>query len=128
MSTSPPASAPLVLLVDDHADTVSLMARLLRGQGFEVVKAGSVATALAVDGGRPVDLLVSDLTLPDGTGHDVIRQLRQRTPGLRGIAVSGHGSDEDRRSSAEAGFARHVVKPVDFAKFVVVCREVLDGA
>ena len=96
---------PLVLLVDDQADTVS--------------------SAAAAHDGRPVDLLVSDQSLPDGTGHDVVRQRRTRTPALRGVAVSGHGSADDRAASAAAaGFARHLVKPIDFATFVQVCREV----
>ncbi len=123
-----PPNAPLVLLVDDHADTVSLMSRLLRGQGFEVLKADSVAGAVAAHDGRPINLLICDLSLPDGTGLDVIRRLRERMPSLRGIAVSGHGSDDDRTASAGAGFARHVTKPIDFEKFVAVCREVMGGA
>jgi two-component system CheB/CheR fusion protein len=122
-----PPNAPLVLLVDDHADTVGLMARLLRGQGFDVLKADSVKTAVSALDGRPIDLLISDLSLPDGTGLDVIRQLHQRMPNLRAIAVSGHGSDADRQASLTAGFARHVTKPIDFEKFVAVCREVLGG-
>ena len=125
MPAPTPPNAPLILLVDDHADTVGLMSRLLRGAGFAVVKADSVAAALAAGDGRPFDLLVSDLTLPDGTGHEVIRELRERMPGLRGIAVSGHGSDDDRAATAAAGFAKHVTKPIDFAKFVQVCRDVL---
>ena len=116
---------PLVLLVDDSADSVGLMARLLRKQGFAVLKAESVASALAAADGSPIDLLVSDVSLLDGTGHDLMRQLRQRSPGLRGIAVSGHGSDDDRAASVAAGFARHLTKPIDFAAFVQVCRDVL---
>jgi CheY-like chemotaxis protein len=125
MPPPPLSNSPVVLLVDDHADTVGLMARLLRGQGFSVLKAGSVATALAAHDGRPIDLLVSDLSLPDGTGLDVLRQLRERMPALRGIAVSGHGSDEDREASLSAGFVKHVVKPIDFQRFAETCREVL---
>ena len=123
--SEPSPRQPLVLLVDDHADTVGLMARLLRGQGFDVVKADSVAAAMGAHDGRAFDLLVSDLSLPDGSGLDVIHRLRQRMPTLRGIAVSGHGSDDDRAASLAAGFARHVTKPIDFTRFVEVCREVL---
>ena len=129
MPDTPPPDAPLVLLVDDSVDTVTLMSRLLRKGGFNVVQAGSVATAVAAgQDGRHIDLLVSDLTLPDGTGHDVLRQLRQRTPDLRGIAVSGLGSDDDFAATAAAGFARHLVKPIDFAAFAQVCRDVLGRA
>ena len=124
---APPPNTPLVLLVDDHADTVSLMARLLRGAGFDVLKADSFTAAVAAHDGRPIDLLVSDLTLPDGSGHDVMRELHRRMPTLKGIAVSGHGADADRAASLAAGFDRHVTKPIDFAKFVQTCRDVLAG-
>ena len=119
------SDAPLVLLVDDSADTVALMARLLKRSGFRTVQAESVADALAAADAHRIDLLVSDVTLPDGTGHDLMRQLRGRSPALRGIAVSGHGADADRDDSLAAGFARHLTKPIDFAAFVQVCRDVL---
>lgn len=110
-----------VLLVEDHADTAEVMSDVLRAAGHRVTRAGSVAEALAAANaantangngtGRPFDLVVSDLGLPDGSGHDLMRELIQRY-GLRGIAVSGYGMDEDLRRSHEAGFYRHLTKPV----------------
>jgi CheY-like chemotaxis protein len=111
-----------VLLVEDHADTAEAMSDVLRAAGHRVTRAGSVAEALAAalaaahaangnGTGRPFDLVVSDLGLPDGSGHDLMRELIQRY-GLRGIAVSGYGMEEDLRRSHEAGFYRHLTKPV----------------
>ncbi|MDB5294729.1 MAG: domain S-box, partial [Phycisphaerales bacterium] len=58
------------------------------------------------------DLLISDIGLPDGTGLDLMRQIRGRTA-LRGIVLSGFGSEEDVRRSRDAGFDDHLTKPVN---------------
>jgi signal transduction histidine kinase len=109
------ADSPLrLLLVEDHADTAEAMANLLRALGHEVTVAGSVGSALSAaeaQGGR-FDLVVSDLGLPDGSGLDLMRELAGRY-GLKGIALSGYGMEEDVQRSREAGFSKHMTKPVD---------------
>jgi two-component system, chemotaxis family, CheB/CheR fusion protein len=103
-----------ILLVEDHADTAEAMADLLREMGHEVVVAGSVAGGLAAAEGQAgrIDLVLSDLGLPDGTGLDLMTELHGRY-GVRGIALSGYGMEEDVRKSLEAGFDRHLTKPVN---------------
>jgi CheY-like chemotaxis protein len=59
-----------------------------------------------------LDLLISDVELPDGTGLELMRALTER--GVTGIAMSGFGSEEDIRQSQEYGFAAHLIKPIDF--------------
>jgi PAS domain S-box-containing protein len=111
-------SNPHLLLIEDHADTAEAMAELLRDLGYRITLAGSVSAGLAaaeqaqasLDGSR-IDLVVSDLGLPDGSGLDLMRALASRY-GLRGIALSGYGMDEDIQKSREAGFQKHVTKPV----------------
>jgi signal transduction histidine kinase len=109
------AAGPLrLLLVEDHRDTAEAMADLLRAQGHRVTVAGTVTEALgAAESAGGLDLLVSDLGLPDGSGLDLMRELAARR-GLRGIALSGYGTEEDVRRSREAGFEEHLTKPVDF--------------
>jgi signal transduction histidine kinase len=101
-----------LLLVEDHADTAEAMAELLGTLGHEVTVAGSVAGAREATQGRELelDLIISDLGLPDGTGLDLMRELASH--GLRGIALSGYGMDEDIQRSREAGFTYHLTKPV----------------
>jgi two-component system CheB/CheR fusion protein len=113
---APAASRPLrVLLVEDHADTAEMMTLLIGSMGHRVVTAGTVAEALAaVDRERP-DLLVSDLGLPDGSGLDLVRELVARGDAIPAIALSGYGSPTDIRNSRAAGFAAHLVKPLDGA-------------
>ncbi len=102
-----------VLLVEDHADTRHVLSRLLTSFGCVVTTAASVKEALEAAQRETFDLLVSDLGLPDGSGIDVMRHLGQRQ-GVRGIALSGYGQDEDMRRSREAGFETHLTKPVNF--------------
>ena len=77
--------------------------------------ATSVSGALAIAQQEPLDLVISDLGLPDGTGLDLMRELRTRH-GLRGICLSGYGMEEDLERSAEAGFIEHLTKPVDLGQ------------
>src|SRR5215813_12911870 len=83
--------------------------------GFRVKIATTVREALdLVD---DADVLVSDITLPDGTGHELMQQIRARCS-MRGIALSGYDGREEERRSADAGFAHHVVKPIDPERLV----------
>jgi CheY-like chemotaxis protein len=111
-----------ILLVEDHGDTARIMKRLLAAPGHLVRTAGDVATALQVAGSDCFDLLISDLGLPDGSGLDVMRQLRQRGCEMPGIALSGYGRDEDVQHSLDAGFATHLTKPVDVRRLQEMAR------
>jgi len=102
-----------ILLVEDHEDTLRILARLLRKWGYGVTTANSAKNALERASEQRFDLLVSDLGLPDGSGCDVMREVKARY-NLPAIALSGYGTDEDIRTSLEAGFAEHLTKPVSF--------------
>ena len=102
-----------LLLVEDHTDTARVLSRILERAGYHVAHAETIAAARELAASRGFDMVVSDLGLPDGTGLDLMRAL-QAEHGLRGIALSGFGTDEDRAASAAAGFAEHLTKPVDW--------------
>jgi hypothetical protein len=104
-----------ILLVEDHEDTLKVMSKLLGRLGYEVTPAATCAAALTAAQGRPFDLVISDLGLPDGTGVELMRELHTRYR-LTGIALTGYGSDDDVRSTQAVGFVDHLVKPVDFDK------------
>src|SRR5690606_12580769 len=86
---------------------------------------GAVAEALSLAASEDFDLLVSDLGLPDGSGLDLMRRLRARGWTGPGIALSGYGQEQDVRSSEDAGFAAHVVKPVDVERLLAVMAQVM---
>ncbi|HKP93192.1 MAG TPA: ATP-binding protein [Chthoniobacterales bacterium] len=104
-----------ILLVEDHEDTARVLGRILRNAGFDVSHAGTLADARALASGRRFDLLVSDLGLPDGSGLELMKQLRE-THGMQGIALSGFGTEDDVAASTAAGFAAHLTKPVDWER------------
>ena len=104
-----------LLLVEDHQPTLDVLARLLRNQGHDVDTANTVEEALALAAAHVFDLVISDIGLPDGNGVDLMVRLT-REYGLRGIALSGYGMDEDLARTKNAGFLAHLVKPVDFER------------
>lgn len=114
-----------LLLVEDHETTARVLRRLLESEQFEISTAANVQQALELADRQPFDVVVSDLGLPDGSGTELMQALRRRNPELRGIAVSGFGMEEDRRRSYEAGFARHLVKPISFRTLRETLREII---
>jgi CheY-like chemotaxis protein len=112
-----------VLLVEDHQDSRELLADLLGELNCDVKAASSIAAALQLAAAERFDVLLSDLGLPDGTGWDLMKQLRDRHA-MKGIALSGYGTDEDQQRSHEAGFCDHVVKPVDPTRLMEVLQRV----
>ena len=107
------------------------MADLLRATGRHVTVAASVAEGMAmadaaVQGRRKddrIDLVLSDIGLPDGSGLDLMAELSRRY-GLRGIALTGYGMEDDVARSREAGFARHLTKPVNLEQLETAIRQV----
>ena len=112
-----------VLLVEDHRDTARVLANLLKQSGYEVTTANTAAAALRLAAAEVFDVVVSDIGLPDGTGYQLMAQIRDRY-GTKGIALSGYGMEDDTRKSREAGFVEHVVKPVEFAQLEAVIQRV----
>lgn len=131
--SAPPAQPPdsrerkfKILLVDDHADTRNSFKALLERRGHEMEIAGSVAEArLKMENGN-FHLLISDIGLPDGSGYDLM-QVPGRPPGMLAIAVSGYGMREDVARSHDAGFSKHLTKPLRIGDLEHAICEVMDG-
>jgi PAS domain S-box-containing protein len=116
--SGPPDSAPgpsrgeaRLLLVEDNRDIAESLSYLLRMESFDVRTVSTAQEALALDL-ADVDLVISDLGLPDLSGHQLMRLLQKKRK-LPGIALSGYGTETDVRASRAAGFAQHLTKPVD---------------
>ncbi len=114
-SESSPSPALRLLIVEDHEPTLAVLTRLLTRAGYQVNSAMSIAQAEALAASQRLDFVVSDIGLPDGTGIDLMRSL-QAQYGLRGIALTGYGMEEDQRQAYDAGFVAHLTKPVEFAQ------------
>ena len=104
-----------VLVVDDNHDSAESLAVLLRLLGQEVELAHDGPSALEAAAAFEPELVLLDIGLPGLSGLEVARRLRQTPVGkqARLIAMTGYGQEEDRRRSMEAGFDRHLVKPID---------------
>ena len=110
-----------IFIVEDHADSLKYLAMYLQQCGHKVAHAQGVTEAVAALGVEKPDVLLTDISLPDGTGWDLMEKLRKarRLPKFA-IAMSGFGMNADRVKSAAAGFRCHLLKPLN--------PEQLDGA
>ena len=116
---------PDVLLVEDNRDTLRLLTRLLKGMGYKVLAAENTAAAMELASDNSSCILISDIGLPDRSGWELMHELRQRY-GMRGVAISGFSSEDDRQRSREVGFAAHLVKPVNVRELEQVLLELAD--
>lgn len=129
LSTSNPLLAPStkgtrILLVEDHEPTRFAVERLLKRRGFLVVSTGTAEEALQIADNEAFDLVISDIGLPELDGFSLMARLRD-THGLRGIALTGYGMEEDLERSRVAGFVSHLIKPIDVQKLEAALAEAL---
>jgi signal transduction histidine kinase len=113
-----------VLLVEDDPDTLAVTSMLLRADTYEVATAESISQALNELREHDFDLLISDISLPDGSGLDLMREVHERQKSVKGIALSGFGTQEDVRRAKLAGFSVHLTKPVSFPRLETTIREI----
>jgi PAS domain S-box-containing protein len=114
-----------VLVVDDSQDGADSLAMVIRSLGAQARVAYDGQSALAAVAADPPDLVLLDLGMPGMDGFEVAAALRA-TPsgaGLRLVALTGYGSEEERRRTSAAGFDDHCVKPVDPARLRVLLAE-----
>ena len=116
MSTiSPSALSGLrVLVIDDHPDTLALLAAVLELCGAQIVAAGTARQALELLARVVPDVLVSDIAMPEEDGYSFIRKVRALPPERGGrvpaLAFTGFGHEYSRAHSLAAGFQEHLIK------------------
>jgi len=102
-----------ILLVEDNADARQMLRETMELRGHEVFDAGSGAVGVALAVERRPDAAIVDIGLPDISGYEVARRIREKIHGEIGlIALTGYGQSEDRQRAHAAGFDVHLVKPV----------------
>ena len=111
-----------ILLVEDDADSRSALVRLLNMTGHQTLPAGNAAEALRLAQSQQCDIVVSDVGLPDRSGLELMRELGSLYA-LPGIAVSGYTDAADVKECEQAGFSRHLKKPVDFQELLETVEE-----
>ncbi|MFL6590388.1 MAG: response regulator [Chthoniobacterales bacterium] len=113
-----------ILLVEDHCDTRKVLSGLLQHCGHNPVSANGVAEALDLLARTEVEVLLSDLGLPDGDGLELVAKAKELHPGLIAIALTARGSERDVEQGERAGFDHYLTKPFDFHQL----RTILDSS
>ena len=107
-----------VLVVDDQRDTADSIAAVLTDLGCSVLVVLNGAEALSQASEFRPELILLDLVLPDTDGYAIARSIRSSTWGgdVTLVAVTGMGQEADKSKSIEAGFDRHLMKPLQFSE------------
>jgi two-component system KDP operon response regulator KdpE len=116
-----------ILVVDDEPQFLRALATNLRGAGYEVETATSAAGALAAAGLRPPDAVILDLLLPDGSGKDVLRELRGWSDAPV-VLVSAVGDEDEKIAALDAGADDYVTKPFAVGELLARLRAALRRA
>lgn len=120
--STPLLSGLRVLLVDDEPDARELLAVVFKEHGVEVIAAGSATEAFQTLLQLPVDVLVSDIGLPNEDGYTLIRKVRNLSPEQGGqipaVALTAYVREEDHQEAISAGFHMHIAKPVDTSQLL----------
>ena len=107
------AGSRRVLVVDDNVDNADLLGEALTACGYETRVAYNGPTALDVAADFRPEIAFLDIGLPGMDGFELARRLRAAHDGpVQLVAITGYGQDTDRQRSSEAGFDRHLVKPI----------------
>jgi PAS domain S-box-containing protein len=113
-----------ILLVEDHEPTRTALSHLLTRRDCKVMVATSAAEARMIARQANFDLVVSDIGLPDGNGYTLMSELRKDF-GLKGIALTGYGMEQDVLRGQNAGFVAHLTKPVRMESLEKVLSKVI---
>ena len=114
---TPPATTVgrRILIAEDNRDAADMLAMLLNLAGHEVRVAHGGRAAVAIAQTFRPEIAILDIGMPDLNGYEVARELRRQSwgAGIYLVAVSGWGGESDRQRAMQAGFDRHLTKPVD---------------
>ena len=111
-----------IFVIEDHDDSLQALRIYLEYLGCVVLSARTKAEALDEMPTANCDILISNISLPDGTGWELIQEVGKSRPAYA-IAMSGHGTTADRKWSAKAGFRLHLVTPVSPERLSILLEE-----
>jgi CheY-like chemotaxis protein len=110
------------LIIEDNNDAAQTLQKLLEFEGHEATIAHSGRGGIELARALKPDVVLCDIGLPEMSGFDVARELRAHPSTAKCLitAITGYGQPEDVKRAADAGFDRHLVKPVDFDKLLAL--------
>jgi two-component system response regulator PilR (NtrC family) len=116
-----------ILVVDDERSLRELLAIVLKREGYDVLLAENGRMALAALARGPVDLLISDIKMPDMNGVDVLRSAKQADPSLAAIMMTAFASTETAVEAMRLGACDYLIKPFDVDELKLKVREKLEA-
>jgi two-component system cell cycle sensor histidine kinase/response regulator CckA len=118
-----------ILLVEDEDPVRAVNARALSARGYTVLEAASGVEALAIiqERGAPVDLVVSDVVMPEMDGPTLLGELRQLYPDLKVIFVSGYAEDAFKKNLPDGEEFNFLPKPFSLRQLVETVKQVIAG-
>ncbi|HYJ86387.1 MAG TPA: PAS domain S-box protein [Pyrinomonadaceae bacterium] len=117
-----------ILVVDDSPETTEMLGKLLELEGAFVDVAKSGKEALEIARQKRFDLVVSDISMPEMDGYQLLRSLRE-IPDMADVpvvALTGYGRTNDIERARDEGFAEHLTKPLDLDKLLQIVRRLTD--
>ncbi len=124
--TAAPAARPRVLIVDDEPSMRELLAIVLGREGYEVLAADCGGEALRLIRQQPIDLLISDIRMPDMSGVDVLRAAKDADPEVPGIVMTAFASTDTAVEALRLGASDYLTKPFDVDELKIVVRNALE--
>jgi len=114
-----------ILVVDDSPESTEMLGKLLEIEGAFVDLARSGAEALAIADKKRFDLIISDISMPEMDGYQLLKELRKlpQMENVPAVALTGYGRSADIERAHAVGFAQHLVKPVDIDQLLVIVRQ-----
>ena len=118
-------SNKFILVVDDSHESTDMLGKLLEIEGAFVDLARSGAEALKIAEGKRFDLIISDISMPEMDGYQLLNELRKlpQMEKVPAVALTGYGRSADIERARAVGFARHLTKPVDIDQLLVIVRQ-----
>jgi two-component system response regulator AtoC len=116
-----------VLVVEDESYVRESLVAMLRSRGFDAVPAGSVAEAEARLARSPVDVVLSDLRMPQADGLELVRRLQATNPDLPVVILTGHGDVASAVACLKAGASDYLLKPAEPEALEVALERALSG-
>jgi len=120
--------AGTILVVEDNAMNMRLMADLLGHYGYEVLEAGNGLQAMMLVHQHHVDLILMDMQMPIMNGFECVKMLRtnEKTAGIKIVAVTSLAMDEDKARILETGVDELITKPIDTREFPKIVKQLLE--
>ena len=119
------AAQAKILIVDDERDLVDAYVRLLERSGDRCIGAFDATEAIQIIDAESPDLVITDLSLPDSSGIEIIRHMRAKSATTPIIVMSGHNTPELYEAAREAGATLSLLKPVSIVELRRVIGEAL---